>query len=105
MIFPELAFSFLSSLPPLLLTQPAGQAKQVETVEVDKPVVPETVEEKVKEKTGLWQKLTGFFGAGGVGGGRYCGRRAAGWFLGRQILALTRRPYAPLPCFCLCLFE
>lgn len=46
-----------------------GQPKQVETVEIDRPVVPETVEEKVKEKTGLWQKLTGFFGAGGVGGG------------------------------------
>ncbi|SFQ80088.1 Lysozyme family protein [Nitratireductor indicus] len=46
-----------------------GQPADVKEVTVTKPVVPETVEEKVKEKTGLWQKLTGFFGAGGVGGG------------------------------------
>ncbi len=46
-----------------------GQPADVKEVPVPKPVVPETVEEKVKEKTGLWQKLTGFFGAGGVGGG------------------------------------
>ncbi|EKF44083.1 hypothetical protein NA8A_00035 [Nitratireductor indicus C115] len=46
-----------------------GQPADVKEVTVTKPVVPEAVEEKVKEKTGLWQKLTGFFGAGGVGGG------------------------------------
>ena len=36
---------------------------------VEKPVVPEAVEEKVEQKTGWWQKITGFFGAGGIGGG------------------------------------
>lgn len=47
----------------------AGQP--VETVE--KPVVPAKVEDKVKEKTSWWQKVTGVVGGGGVG---------AGWLFG-----------------------
>lgn len=43
----------------------AGQP--VKTVE--KPVVPEEVEEQVQKKTGLWQKITGWFGGGAIGGG------------------------------------
>ncbi|MCO5071156.1 MAG: hypothetical protein M9944_08120 [Rhizobiaceae bacterium] len=46
-----------------------GQPKIEVAVEVDRPVVPEMVEEKVKEKTGLWQKITSVFGVGGFGGG------------------------------------
>ncbi|MDS1135553.1 hypothetical protein [Nitratireductor indicus] len=44
-----------------------GQPKQVETVEVDKPVVPEQVEQEVRKKSGLWQWLTGLFGSGALG--------------------------------------
>lgn len=42
-----------------------GQPK--ETVEIDKPVVPESVEKKVKEKSNWWTWLTGFFGSGAIG--------------------------------------
>ena len=37
--------------------------------EVEKEVVPPEVEAKVKEKTSLWQKITGIFGVGGLSGG------------------------------------
>ncbi|TDR34654.1 hypothetical protein [Aquamicrobium defluvii] len=43
----------------------AGQPKIEVPVEVEKPVVPETVETKVKKETGLWGWLT--TGFGGVG--------------------------------------
>jgi muramidase (phage lysozyme) len=48
----------------------SGQPKVVEkvTVPVEVPVVPEKLETKVKEKTGLWQKITGGLGGLGVGG-------------------------------------
>lgn len=46
-----------------------GQPKVEVPVPVEKPVMPEAVEEKVTETTGLWQKITGFFGVGGFGGG------------------------------------
>ncbi|WP_295808867.1 glycoside hydrolase family 108 protein [uncultured Nitratireductor sp.] len=48
-----------------------GRSADVERVPVPvpRPTVPAEVEQKVKEKTGFWQKVTGFFGAGGVGGG------------------------------------
>ncbi len=36
-------------------------------VEVEKPTVPQTVEEKVKEKTSLWSWLTSIFGGGALG--------------------------------------
>lgn len=36
-------------------------------VEVEKPVVPESVEKQVKKKTNLWGWLTTIFGSGGVG--------------------------------------
>lgn len=47
----------------------AGQPKIEVPVEVEKEVVPPEVEAKVKEKTSLWQKITGIFGVGGLGGG------------------------------------
>lgn len=42
-------------------------APVVEEREVEKPTVPVAVEEKARRTTGLWQKLTGVFGAGGIG--------------------------------------
>ena len=47
----------------------SGQPKErVEVpVGVEKPVVPEAVEEKVKEKTDRWGWLTGILGSGGLG--------------------------------------
>jgi muramidase (phage lysozyme) len=47
------------------------EGQPVETVE--KPVVPETVDDTVKRKTSWWQKITGIVGGGGVG---------AGWLFG-----------------------
>lgn len=41
--------------------------------EVDRPVVPEAVEKKVKEKSGFWQWLTGLFGSGALGLGWLAG--------------------------------
>jgi len=41
--------------------------REVETVEIDKPVVPEQVEKEVRKKSGLWQWLTGLFGSGALG--------------------------------------
>jgi lysozyme family protein len=40
----------------------------IQHVPVEVPVVPEKLETKVKEKTGLWQKITGGLGGLGVGG-------------------------------------
>lgn len=42
-------------------------------VEVEKPVVPEKVETKVKEKSGFWQWLTGLLGSGALGFGWLAG--------------------------------
>ncbi len=36
-------------------------------IPVDKPVVPESVEEEVKKKTGLWGWITSVLGGGGTG--------------------------------------
>jgi hypothetical protein len=47
------------------------EGQPVETVE--RPVVPETVDDTVKRKTSWWQKITGIIGGGGVG---------AGWLFG-----------------------
>lgn len=44
-----------------------GKPADVEVVAVPKPVVPVAVEEKAKTETSLWQKVTGVFGAGGLG--------------------------------------
>lgn len=40
---------------------------------VDKPVVPPQVETEVERKSSWWQKITGVFGMGGVGGGLFYG--------------------------------
>ncbi len=40
---------------------------------VEKPVVPEKVEQKVKQKSGFWQWLTGLFGSGALGLGWVAG--------------------------------
>ncbi|RVA72672.1 hypothetical protein EN925_37910, partial [Mesorhizobium sp. M7A.F.Ca.US.006.04.2.1] len=42
-------------------------------VPVDKPVVPEKVEQKVKEKSGFLSWLTGLFGSGAIGLGWLAG--------------------------------
>jgi putative chitinase len=50
---------------------PVVEEKKVEVrvpVPVETPVVPQSVDTKVKEKTGLWQKITGGLGGLGVGG-------------------------------------
>ena len=52
------------------------QPKEVETVEVEKPVVPEKVDKEVKQKTN-W--LTYIFGAGGLGSGAVAFLRDADW--------------------------
>lgn len=44
-----------------------GKPADVEMVPVPKPVVPVAVEERAKTETGLWQKITGVFGVGGLG--------------------------------------
>lgn len=50
-----------------------GSPADVEKVEVPKPMVPEAVDDQVKEKTGRWQWLTGLFGGGGLGIGALAG--------------------------------
>ncbi len=44
-----------------------GQPKIEVPVEVDRPVVPVSVDAEVKSKTSLWGWITGIFGSGGVG--------------------------------------
>lgn len=51
----------------------AGQPVREVPVPVEKPVVPEKVEEKVKEKTGFWGWLTGLFSSGALGLGWLAG--------------------------------
>lgn len=67
-------------------------------VPVPKPVVPAEVETEVEKKTGWWQKLTGVFGFGGVGGGMLFGLEwqavaiiAGGALLALLLLVLLRR--------------
>lgn len=52
-----------------------GKPADVERVPVPtpKPVVPDEVEEKVKQKTGFWQWLTGLFSSGALGLGWLAG--------------------------------
>ncbi len=44
-----------------------GQPKIEVPIEVDRPVVPVSVDAEVKSKTSLWGWVTGIFGSGGVG--------------------------------------
>lgn len=67
-------------------------------VPVPTPVVPHEVESEVEKKTGWWQKLTGLFGFGGVGGGMLFGLEwqtvaiiAGGVLLALLLLVLLRR--------------
>lgn len=53
----------------------AGRNPFREEVPVDRPVVPRSVDDEVRKKTGLWEKLTGLFGFGAGGGA---------WLLGMQ---------------------
>src|SRR5690606_20895834 len=41
-----------------------GKPADVEKVPVDRPTVPETVDDTVRDETSWWQKLIGFFGFG-----------------------------------------
>lgn len=56
----------------LLMVGHPADVKHVQ-VPVDRPTVPETVEEKVKEKTNLWTMLTGGGGIGALGLGGLLG--------------------------------
>ena len=57
-----------------------GQPKQIEKVPVPRPTVPEEVEQKVKEKSGFWQWLTGLLGSGALG---------LGWLTGMDWKAIA----------------
>lgn len=66
--------------------------------EIEKPVVPDEVEDKVKERTGFWQRLTGVVGSGGLGLGWLAGlgwqgilAGAAGLILIIVVILLLRR--------------
>ncbi len=59
-----------------------GQPKVVEKVpvEIEKPVVPDKVEEKVKEKSSRWNWITSILGGGGIG---------LGWLTGMDWQAIV----------------
>ena len=57
-----------------------GQPMKKVPVPVPKPTVPDEVEQKVKEKTGLWQWLTGLFSSGAL---------SVGWLAGMDWRAIV----------------
>ena len=59
----------------LMVGHPADVKEVVRevSVPVDKPVVPVTVEQEVKQKTGLWSWITGLFSSGALGLGWLAG--------------------------------
>lgn len=58
-------------------------------VEVEKPVVPKKIDEKVKQQSGFWEWLTGVFGSGTLGLGWFAGLDRDAMIAGGVILALV----------------
>jgi len=63
----------VSALAAVKMRHSEGQPVKEVPVEVEKPVVPESVDRQVKKKTNLWSWITSMFGAGGVGLGTFLG--------------------------------